>query len=334
MNKKIPALFVGLCLMVLCILFCNPEGVFAAADGHWEKSESGIRYLLEDGTYVSNDWLQIGKYKYCFDENGFLCTGWYEQGKEKYFLKKKGKPGTIGRMLTGWRTISGKECYFDPDTGVYIPDKKRITVAIDAGHQKKANTSLEPIGPGATQKKAKVSSGTAGKWSGLAEYQLTLIVAKKLKNELEKRGYQVYMIRTENDVNISNRERAENAAEAGADVLLRIHANGDRDSTIQGALTVQPSSKNPYLDKKLIKASQKLSEKVQDSFCEATGAKKLSCISSDTMSGINWSTIPVTIIEMGFMSNKTDDTNMAKKSYQKKMVQGIADGIDAYFAEE
>ena len=52
----------------------------------------------------------------------------------------------------------------------------------------------------------------------------------------------------------------------------------------------------------------------------------------DNMTGINWSTVPVIILEMGFMSNESDDTNMENPDFQKLMVQGIANGIDAYFA--
>ena len=52
---------------------------------------------------------------------------------------------------------------------------------------------------------------------------------------------------------------------------------------------------------------------------------------TDEMTGINWSKIPVTLIEMGFLSNPTEDRYMQKKSTQNKMAKGMADGIDKYF---
>ena len=52
---------------------------------------------------------------------------------------------------------------------------------------------------------------------------------------------------------------------------------------------------------------------------------------NDTMTGINWCEMPVAILEMGYMTNAKDDVNMSQDDFQKKMVQGIANGIDQYF---
>lgn len=208
-------------------------------------------------------------------------------------------------------------------------ENKKI-IAIDAGHQQKGNFSKEPIAPGASQTKAKVASGTAGVSTKIPEYQVTLDVSLLLEKELKSRGYDVIMIRRTNDVDISNSRRAMMANDANADAFIRIHCNGVENSSAKGALTMCQTPNNQYCGD-LYKQSRALSDRVIDSLCRQTGAKNLGVSETDTMSGINWCRVPVTIVEMGFMTNPEEDKLLCDPSYQQKLATGIANGIDDYF---
>ena len=209
-------------------------------------------------------------------------------------------------------------------------DPNSAVVVIDPGHQLRGDSTKEPNGPGSNTMKARVTGGATGVATGVAEYVLNLEIGLKLKTELENRGYTVYMTRTEHDVNISNKERAEYATTVGADIAVRIHGNGSTSAGVYGAETYIPSKSNPYV-KHLYEASEKLGRCILDAYCAATGFKKRGLFTSDTMTGINWSEVPVTIVEMGYMSNAQEDRNMQDEIMQNNMVQGIANGIDAYF---
>lgn len=202
-------------------------------------------------------------------------------------------------------------------------------VVIDAGHQQKGNSEKEPIGPGAAQTKAKVTGGTTGRTTGLKEYELNLQVALKLEKILLERGYEVLMVRTVHEVNMSNSERAAVANEADADVFIRIHANGSDNSSVNGAMTICQTRSNPY-NGELYEQSRALSDCVLEAFVEKTGAKKQRVWETDMMSGINWANVPTTIVEMGYMTNPTEDQNMASEEYQDLMAEGMADGIDRF----
>lgn len=207
-----------------------------------------------------------------------------------------------------------------------------IIIALDPGHQAPYvdMSAMEPNAPGSSQMKRKATGGTSGVASGIGEYQLNLDIALMVRDELVKLGYQVVMTREDNDTAISNAERATLANESGASISVRIHANGSENPGASGALALVPSSSNAYVGH-LSETSYALAECVLGSYCEATGFPNIGIQSNDSMTGINWSEIPVMILEMGFMSNPDDDRRMADPEFRIQMAQGITNGIVRFF---
>ena len=92
-----------------------------------------------------------------------------------------------------------------------------------------------------------------------------------------------------------------------------------------------PSYDNPYWKNENIKKGNALADIILQSYCEETGLDKKGLYNVDNQILLNWSEVPAMILEMGFMSNDSDDTYMAKEENQQKMAEGIADGVDLYF---
>lgn len=207
--------------------------------------------------------------------------------------------------------------------------KKSKVVVINAGHQAKGNSEKEAIGPGSSITKAKVSSGATGVASKVKESQVNLDVALKLRDELQSRGYTVYMIRTTQNVNISNMERAIKANGYEPAAVISIHCDGNDDSTVTGAHTITIKKDNPYCSP-LYEASASLAKNVINEYCKETGIKSRGVSYRNDLTGLNWSTVPAIYIELGFLSNESEDLLLTDASFQDKCAIGIANGIDKY----
>ena len=121
-------------------------------------------------------------------------------------------------------------------------NNNKKTIVIDPGHQTRGDSTKEPIGPGATETKAKVTTGATGVSTKQKESELALKVALLLEKALKEEGYNVIMTRTTNNVNISNKERAMIANNADADAFLRIHADSYSDSNVNRNINIMPNS--------------------------------------------------------------------------------------------
>ena len=200
-----------------------------------------------------------------------------------------------------------------------------LRIGIDPGHQEHANSEKEPVAPNSSETKAKVSSGTAGVSTGVAEYITDLEVALKLREALEAQGCEVYMTREVNDIDISNLERAEMMNELGVDLVLRLHCDGATDKSANGiGMFVRATGEKQ-------EESEAAAKVLLEAMSEATGAKARGVFLRDTYTMNNWSIVPCILVEMGYMSNPEEDEKLNDPAYQDLLVQGMVEGIARYF---
>lgn len=207
------------------------------------------------------------------------------------------------------------------------PDGMRLTgmvIGLDPGHQAHANRDKEPLAPGSDELKAKVSSGTQGVSTRINEYETDLTIALKLRDRLEAEGAQVVMTRETNDVDISNVERAQLMNQAGVDIWLRIHCNGNSNQDVHG-MSMYVRATGPYAEESLAAGELLLEE-----MCATTGAEPRGVHATDTYSGNNWSERPCVLVEMGYMTNPREDELLNDPDYQQLLIEGYVTALERW----
>ena len=205
----------------------------------------------------------------------------------------------------------------------------KFLVVIDPGHQQKANLNLEPIGPGATTQKYKVTDGTTGVVTKKREAVLVLEMAFVLKEKLEAKGIQVLMTRTSQDVDISNKERATLANDHKANLFLRLHADGSENPNQSGFAVLTPAEGSPYT-KEIYAESLQISQTIVKKMRENQQVKVNGIKFRDDLSGFNWSKVPGVLLELGFMSNHEEDKKLSDPQYVNSLLQSVTDSVDEY----
>jgi N-acetylmuramoyl-L-alanine amidase len=199
-------------------------------------------------------------------------------------------------------------------------------VVVDPGHDLRGNAATEPIGPGSSTRKIKDGGGTHGIVSGLTEAELTLRVALRLRPLLEHAGVRVVMTRTRNTGrSMGNIARARIANRAGAALFLRIHADGSTDPSVRGTHTLYPAFRRGWTDD-VYGASKRAARLVQTETRRALRFPDRGLQERSDFTGFNWSDVPVVLVEMGFMTNPTEDRLLATGEYQRRAALGLCRG--------
>ena len=199
-------------------------------------------------------------------------------------------------------------------------------VVLDPGHDQYANPATEPIGPGSATQKIKDGGGTHGVVSGLSEAELNLRVALRLRRLLEHAGVRVVMTRSRTaGTSIGNIARARVANRAGAALFLRIHADGSTDRSARGTHTLYPALRTGWTDD-IYAASRRAARIVQSELVRSLGFPDRGLQERPDFTGFNWADVPAILVEMGFMTNPTEDRLLATSAYEQRAAVGLCRG--------
>lgn len=178
--------------------------------------------------------------------------------------------------------------------------------------------------------------GGAQSKAGTIEKDINLQISLKLRDELEEKGYKVFMTRDEdeglykkgNTVKEKKREdltrRVEMKKETECDIFVSIHQNMFPQSKCYGAQVWYASNDNSYNLATIVQDSVK--ESVNDNNKRvAKPAAEAYLILRDKYEGAS------ILVECGFLSNPDEEAKLKSDEHQNLIVEGISGGIDKYF---
>jgi N-acetylmuramoyl-L-alanine amidase len=210
-----------------------------------------------------------------------------------------------------------------------------------------------------------LDSGTVGV-NGLMEKDLALAEGLKLARELRRRGYTVFMTR-DNDTFVPLRQRVAMARADKADLFIALHADSNPDSGTTGtsiytlndgrsdreasALArrenqsdviagVDLSGGNNPVAPILINLAQRDTRNKSSEFAtnalrnlgQVTDLLARSPHRSASLAVLVAPDVPAVLIELGYLSNSGDASQMNTDSWRTKVAGAIADAVDAQFA--
>lgn len=183
------------------------------------------------------------------------------------------------------------------------PDLTGLVIVIDPGHQAETDNETESAASWLSLQKKRCTDGCVGVTTGVTEYELTLDIALIMKDYLEQCGATVILTRSENDVNISNQERAAIAVENNADVFIRLHADGANDASVSGVNIYVPDSGN-YTGSS-VASGDTLGQLLSDELGVTYNGTRQTYL----YTGLNYAnTIPSYQVCLGYLSNSDDET--------------------------
>ena len=174
--------------------------------------------------------------------------------------------------------------------------------------------------------KIKDGGGAQGTATKTPEYVVNMRVAIKLKTLLEASGFKVVMTKTDNSLSLGNIDRANIGNNAKANLVIRIHADSNDNSSVTGASMLVPAAMNEST-KAIHDESKRCGNVVLNTLTSEVGMKNREVVEHSDMTGFNWSKVPVILVEMGFLSNVNEDNLLSSQGYEDKLAMGLFHGI-------
>jgi N-acetylmuramoyl-L-alanine amidase len=190
-------------------------------------------------------------------------------------------------------------------------DSSQWTVAIDPGH-------------------GGVDNGVIG-LDGSKEKVVTLDVARRLERLLKMHQDAPVLMTRDDDYTLDGEHRLQAVAQAGADVLLSLHAQGFPAESMHGVmLFVQPETER---DAPQGMAGENLSRKLADGLARALedAGFVVAGVAERPVLPLGRGDLPRVLVEMGSLSNNADLAMLHDPDRQQDLARALSDGLQAFF---